>query len=307
MTIMKKEEFEFRDLLNHPWKLFGYSYLYVLVILGGLGLYYISQLTMVGKNNILPSVSPDSVMLVQDIPMQPAASVPPVDMRKVGAPTTQLISRGREVFRASCVGCHGETGNGDGSAGATLNPPPRNFRKPDGWVNGSKVSQIYRTLQEGIVRTGMSSFNYLPPDDRFALAHYIRTVVPVPPADSPDDMIALESTYQLSKGSTTPAQIPIRIAMRRITDEFRTESNRLRAAITKIKTSDAISAHFFKSHVADEQKAAGIFLFCAKRMENVDVFERIVASDPPGSGFRPSVVMLSKDEWKLLFDFGMSL
>lgn len=34
---------------------------------------------------------------------------------------------GEEVYKAYCVSCHGETGLGDGVAGASLFPPPKNL------------------------------------------------------------------------------------------------------------------------------------------------------------------------------------
>ena len=70
------------------------------------------------------------------------------------------------------------------------------------------MTEIYRTLHEGIVRNGMASYNYLPPGDRFALIHFVRSFHPAPPADAESDVLMLETTYQLSKGSSIPAQIP---------------------------------------------------------------------------------------------------
>ena len=302
---MKKAEFEFIDLIRHPWKLFGYSYLYVLALLGGLGFYYISQLTIVGKNNIMPAVPPDSAMLVQDIPMQPASAVPPVDVKKVGISTTQLVARGREIFRASCVGCHGETGSGDGAAGATLNPPPRNFHKSEGWVNGTKVSQVYKTLQEGISRSGMSAFNYVPPEDRFALAHYIRTLVPVPAMDTPEDIALLESTYQLSIGSTTAAQIPVRVAMKHVIEESKGNVEHLQAAIKSVHASPSKGAVLFRSCAANELKVVAFLI--GQKGQDAESLERIIARDPIGSGFKASIVLLSKEDWKSLIDFATAL
>lgn len=40
----------------------------------------------------------------------------------------ESIARGRKVFEANCVVCHGPNGNGDGPAGAALNPRPTNLR-----------------------------------------------------------------------------------------------------------------------------------------------------------------------------------
>jgi len=55
------------------------------------------------------------------------------------------------------------TRGGGRTLGLSLTVKPRNFHSLGGWTNGSKVSEIYKTLQEGIVRNGMAAYNYLPP------------------------------------------------------------------------------------------------------------------------------------------------
>ena len=39
--------------------------------------------------------------------------------------TPAMIERGRELYKANCVACHGETGKGDGPGAGVLKPPPR--------------------------------------------------------------------------------------------------------------------------------------------------------------------------------------
>ena len=209
-----KAEFDFRDLLRKPHKLFGYSYIYFVVILAGLGYLYVDNLTAIGKNTVAPVVLKDSSAFVQDIPLQSPRVLPPVDVMKFSTPTPDLLQKGKELFKANCSSCHGDNGEGNGIASATMNPKPRNFHAPQGWTNGSKVSQIYKTLQEGITKNGMASFGYLPPADRFALIHYVRSFAVGHPADTPQELQTLETTYQLSKGSNTPGQIPIAVAQR---------------------------------------------------------------------------------------------
>ncbi len=51
--------------------------------------------------------------------------------------TTNSLARGEQIYLQNCVVCHGAEGEGDGPAGAGLNPPPANLKvmapqHPDG-------------------------------------------------------------------------------------------------------------------------------------------------------------------------------
>ncbi len=299
-----KEEMDFRDLLRSPRRLFGFSYLYFFGLLLALGVLYLWNLNAIGKNSVLPLVLSDSSAFVQDIPMQSPSVLPPVDVHRVAQPTAQLLARGRDLFKANCASCHGENGLGDGPAGQVLNPRPRNFHQATGWTNGARVSDIYRTLQEGIIKNGMASYSYLPPADRFSLIHFVRSFHPSPPVDAEQDIALLETTYQLSKGSVVPAQIPVKEAMKRIVAERKAGWESLLSRVAAIQAAhQEPGAALFVRYVSNPQK---FLVACESRREaiaSVEDFVRIVSADPPAVGVRPAVVNLDSGDWSVLHKF----
>ena len=48
--------------------------------------------------------------------MHASSILPPVDVHRAAA-NDSLLRAGRELFRANCVSCHGDNGQGDGPAG----------------------------------------------------------------------------------------------------------------------------------------------------------------------------------------------
>lgn len=89
------------------------------------------------------------------------------------------LQHGREVYTAQCAGCHGTTGDGQGPAGAHLNPPPRDYRngvfKFTSTPRGSKPRRedLRRILTYGAKGTSMPAFRFLPEEDREAVIDYV--------------------------------------------------------------------------------------------------------------------------------------
>jgi len=125
----------------------------------------------------------------------------------------ELVAHGKELFAAQCVTCHGAGGAGNGVAAAGLNPKPRNFTAGEGWKIGRKPSAIYGTLTKGL--NSMPAFGSLPPDDRWALAHYVRTLGPHE-AEKDSDADLKKAGIDASGaagGSAGEKQIPIDVAI----------------------------------------------------------------------------------------------
>ncbi len=298
-----KDEIDFKELLHNPIRLFGLTYIYFLTVAGFLGTYYLWNMNDVSKNGIVPFILKDSTQFVHDIPMQRGALIPPVNVVEVGKTSKALVDKGANLFKANCASCHGNNGMGDGPSGASMAVKPRNFHSVEGWKNGRKISNMYKTLQEGIVLNGMQSFNYLPAEDRFAIIHFVRTFAADYPMDSLSELMDLEKTYNLSKGSQLPPQIPVRLAMMKIEQESQGDSEfvmSVNKAITETKQDDrgGILAH--RLCVNNSKIAAALY---SLKDKNVDEFIRIVSIDPVTLGFKSEVTRLSREEWNALFSY----
>jgi high-affinity iron transporter len=82
------------------------------------------------------------------------------------------LRKAAPLYQAQCSGCHGPQGQGDGPAGASLDPSPRNFHDRQRMDQRSLYS-LYSTITLGVQGTGMSSFRTLGEEERWALAFYV--------------------------------------------------------------------------------------------------------------------------------------
>ncbi len=194
-------------------KFYGVFYILILAIIVTLGYTYTSNINKITENKVAPPIyMKDTATQPEDLPYIKGSVTGPIDVNKFAVSTPELIEKGKSVFNTQCASCHGAEGKGDGIAGANLNPKPRNFHSLEGWTNGPEFNMMYKTLQEGIVNRGMASYSNLPPDERFALIHFIRTLAKYPEI-KPDELIELDKTYSLSAGLKTPNQIPVKAAI----------------------------------------------------------------------------------------------
>jgi mono/diheme cytochrome c family protein len=135
---------------------------------------------------------------LKEIPeVDPAAAQGPnlASIAKPWEENADLVAHGAKIYALNCVSCHGETGAGDGVAGAALNPKPRDLIEGK-WRKGGQSHELYATLLNGIEGGSMASFSYLPKTDRWALVQYIRSITKNKVAD---DAAAVEKYSATAK------------------------------------------------------------------------------------------------------------
>jgi len=117
----------------------------------------------------------------------------PIAPRPAASATS--VAKGRHVYEANCVQCHGPEGKGDGYGAPFLVPTPRDFTGGQFKFRTTASGQLptdedlFRPISRGADGTGMPPWKYLlPDDDRWALVDYVRTFEPRFAAASPKPM-----------------------------------------------------------------------------------------------------------------------
>ena len=80
-------------------------------------------------------------------------------------------------YNLACATCHGQAGDGNGPAGAALNPSPANFTDPAFWADRDR-DRIYTVIREGAAAVGgsplMVAWNATYDDEQIeALTDYV--------------------------------------------------------------------------------------------------------------------------------------
>lgn len=87
--------------------------------------------------------------------------------------TEEVLARGQERFEIFCTPCHGYAGYGDGVVSQEGFPPPASFH--DESVRAKPVGHYVNVIAEG--QNAMFSYAArVPPEDRWAIAAYIRAL-----------------------------------------------------------------------------------------------------------------------------------
>jgi cytochrome c oxidase cbb3-type subunit 2 len=128
------------------------------------------------------------------------------------------VTRGREIYRARCLECHGETGKGDGKTAVKLKLTPRDMTRGSYKCRSTASGELpadadlARSVARGLPGSAMTAFGeLLAPDEIAAVVAYVRTLsprfaaepapiclaVPEPPASSPERIERGQQIYRL--------------------------------------------------------------------------------------------------------------
>jgi mono/diheme cytochrome c family protein len=121
-----------------------------------------------------------------------------VDVSNVAKPWVEnpdMIAHGSHVFANNCAVCHGPKGLGDGPAGMSLNPRPRNFVEGK-WKFAGDSATLFHTISTGIPGSSMASFAHLPVDDRWSVIQFIRSITHNKIKDDPAKVEAFAKTVK---------------------------------------------------------------------------------------------------------------
>jgi mono/diheme cytochrome c family protein len=296
----------YNQIKENPGKIFGLVYIYIFVIGLFYGIHYVNNISSVARTTV-PHGVPDTTGQ-QELRVVEAKSIAPVDLSIVEKPDQQMLDNGKTLYSSACASCHGESGRGDGPAGGAINPPPKNLTANEAWKNGSQLSQLYKTLEEGIPGTAMISYNYMPPEDRIAISHYIRqNYIPNAPPVTADEVKTMDQTYGLSRGGEVSAQIPVSSAMEIYMRENRGKTQRIINSIRDLSDNGSGAAALFNRITNDKTKAVTSLAMHNEWLKDQNQLKSLMTTGINRNGFNSEVFYLKDEEWSTLHNYLVSI
>lgn len=89
------------------------------------------------------------------------------------------LARGKTLYMANCMACHGAMGGGDGPAARALKPPPRSFLVADYWKDMTD-DRLKAAIKAGRPGTAMMAFGQLNESDMADVVAFVKSLRPQP-------------------------------------------------------------------------------------------------------------------------------
>ncbi len=242
-----------------------------------------------------PSVGETGWWDPTEAPPQRGRIILPVDAKTLIEPSAELAAQGKVLFESNCVQCHGQLGQGDGPAAASINTRVRNFSSPDGWKNGYNLPGIFKTLSEGIKDTSMAPFDFLSRKDRMALAHYVQSLGAFPHDTADAKAMDALSKELAAPGEKTSNRIRVSEAITKLVEE----STALPPLVIGEEDQSA-GAAILRRVILDPQRAAQVLAKSRLWRASARDLASVILPDAPRDGFSVSVATLSPSEWQAL-------
>ncbi len=110
------------------------------------------------------------------VPVQKVAELDMSTIKEPWVSTPAIVEHGKQIFAQNCAMCHGTEGKGDGAAGASLNPKPRNLIEGK-WKKGGTSLGIYDVIANGLTGGSMAAWkSTIKKGDRWALVAFVRSI-----------------------------------------------------------------------------------------------------------------------------------
>lgn len=294
-------EINFLSVLKNPLRLFGLVYIYFFIVALAIGIYYVHNLDSITFNKV-PGSAIDTLNIEREIETKIGGIKPAMDLSLITNPTPELVEEGKQLYKTNCASCHGDNGLGDGLASAALNPKPRNFTDANGWKNGSTFYGMYKTLNEGITGSGMVAYEFIPPQDRVAMIHYIRTFADYPEITQQEVDEKLEPEYQLSAGIIDPNNIPIKKSISIYSNEYSKKEELVISIVAVIQNDISDSAELLKNNSVDLNRTVSKFI-SSEMKKSFQIFLDGISLDPYSVGLKNSMLLLDESKLRSVYNY----
>jgi cytochrome c oxidase cbb3-type subunit 2 len=174
------------------------------------------------------------------------------------------LLRGKEVFLARCVGCHGVKGDGKGPAATFMSPPPADFTDKDDACCGGDTGpgDFYFRVLRGWTGTAMENFgDRLSVDDIWRVVMFVKTIpngtLRTGVIPEPKDYITWQPSPELLQWLKTGQKLSdnAQFLKTRTTDPFMDEATRV---FPGLRPGDRIVVAGLDTPLSLDDAAAGI-------------------------------------------------